>query len=140
MAFKVNIDLIVNGEVVDSSIINRPLQQLNDNDNYLKSITDSLVTAQGVTNTVVTKTSNYTAANESVILVNATTGTVTISLPAAALKPNWPYVVKKIDSSVNTVVVDPNGAETIDGAATKTLTTQYQSVRFISNGTAWSII
>lgn len=87
---------------------------------------------------VVSKTSNYTAAsNDNVILVDASGGAVTISLPASSGVSGRVYTVKKMDASGNNVVVDPNGGETIDGAGTNTLSSQYQSVTTICNGSAW---
>ena len=81
------------------------------------------------TNTTLT-TSNYT------VLVDATAGPWTITLPAAASSTGHQFNIKKIDNIAN-VVVDGNGAETIDGAATVTLATQWSSVNIQSNGTAW---
>lgn len=75
-----------------------------------------------------------------VILVDATGGSRTMNLPTAASSTRREYVVKKIDSSGNTVVLDGNASETIDGATTQTLTGQYDWFKIKSNGTAWYII
>jgi hypothetical protein len=88
---------------------------------------------------VVTKTANYTAADEVVILADATSSTVTISLPAASTVAGRNYIIKKINST-NSVIIDPNGSELLDGAATQTLSTTNQRMNIISNGTAWYII
>ena len=73
---------------------------------------------------VITKTSSYTATeNDHTILVNATSAAVTIRLPRTAKARV--YVVKKIDSSANAVTIDPEGSQTIDGATTLVLSTQY---------------
>jgi len=61
-------------------------------------------------------------------------------LPPAALLSGRIYVFKRINSGANAVIVDPSGAETIDGAATYTLSAQWNSVTIMSNGTAWFII
>lgn len=74
------------------------------------------------------------------LLVDATGASRTINLPAAAGVPGRIYVVKKIDSSANTVVVDPAGAELIDGAATKTLSAQWDSIKIQSDGVSWFIV
>jgi hypothetical protein len=87
---------------------------------------------------VTTVTGNYTAADETVILVN--TGTATITLPAASTVTGRTYYIKKISASAGTITIDGNGAETIDGAATKTLTTQYQGMQIVCNGAAWFIV
>lgn len=74
------------------------------------------------------------------VLSDATGGARVVNLPSAASSTQRTYTIKKIDASVNTVTIDASGAETIDGALTHVLTTQYQSVRIQSNGTSWSII
>lgn len=90
---------------------------------------------------VATKTTNYTlVAGDHIILCDATAGAVTLTGPAAASHAGRIYQVKKIDASANSCTFDPNGAETVDGAATKTNTTQYQSFTFTSNGTNWFIL
>jgi hypothetical protein len=48
--------------------------------------------------------------------------------------------VKRVNAGANNVTIDPFGAETIDGAATLALTTQWAKAQFISNGTAWFVI
>ena len=48
--------------------------------------------------------------------------------------------IKKIDSGVGSVIIDPYGAATIDGAATLTLPTQYDSVTLQYDGTNWFIL
>jgi hypothetical protein len=64
--------------------------------------------------------------------VDATAGTVTINFPTAVGNTAW-YVVKKIDSSANTVVLDPNGAQTLDGQTTQTIRFQNTSVDIYSD-------
>lgn len=80
------------------------------------------------------------ATTDSTILCDATSGAITFNLPSAAQGIRSIYHIKKIDASANTVTIDPNGAETIDGAATKVLSAQWQSVTIQSNGAAWFIL
>jgi hypothetical protein len=89
---------------------------------------------------VQTVTGNYSVlAGDAVILGNATGGSLTVTLPNPA---TWRGIlrIKKIDSSVNTVTIDGNGAETIDGAATYVIYDQYVSISVVSDGTNWSIL
>jgi hypothetical protein len=74
--------------------------------------------------------------------VDATGASRTISLPSASASnvPNRMYVINKVDASANTVVIDPNASQLINGATTYTLTTQYESVLIQSDGTAWYIL
>ena len=48
--------------------------------------------------------------------------------------------IKKIDSGVGSVVISADGSDTIDGSATKTLTTQYQNITIQSDGSNWHIL
>lgn len=75
-----------------------------------------------------------------VYLGNATSGNITLTLPAASTSAGLRYYVKKTDSSANTVTVDGNASETIDGATTKVLTAQYDKLQIICDGSAWWII
>lgn len=83
-------------------------------------------------------TANYTASYEDVVLADATTGAITVALPLA--KINKRVNVKKVDASGNNVTIDGNGAQTIDGTLTKIITTQYDSITMISDGSNWFII
>jgi hypothetical protein len=73
------------------------------------------------------------------ILTNNLLG-VTVNLPAASTVTGRVYVIKRIYGIGGNTVIDPNGAETIDGAATRNITAQYDTVTIQSNGTAWFVI
>jgi len=92
--------------------------------------------------TYTTKTANYTAtANDHIILVDATSGAVTITLPQASTVPGREYFIKKIDASANAVIISGyNGTEQIDGQTTISTTLEYQSYTLICVGTQWFII
>lgn len=86
------------------------------------------------------KSADYTlTVTDTAISVDASGAARTITLPDAAGNTGRLFRVKKIDSSVNAVIIDGDGADTIDGAATYSLTAQYQAVDLISNGTNWLI-
>jgi len=70
-------------------------------------------------------------------LCDCTSNAITINLQSASGKLGQQYVIKKIDSTSNAVTIDPNGSETIDGGLTATLTTQYESITLVSDGTNW---
>ena len=89
--------------------------------------------------TVTVTSTSYTAALERIILVDDDTAaaTVTILLPAAA---TWDmYHIKKLGTTAD-VIVDGNASETIDGGLTAVLTTQYESIMIISDGSNWHVI
>lgn len=84
----------------------------------------------------VTTTGNVVS-GDYLIIADATAGAITMTLPPAALVPGRIYAFKRINSGGNQVIVDPSGAETIDGAATHTLTPQWNALTIMSNGVAW---
>lgn len=102
---------------------------------------------------------NYdTLITDSTILVDASAGNVTISVNFLLTEylQNWVQFssggstltvfqtkilnIKKIDSSANTVTIDPAGSATIDGSLTKVLTTQYDNLTIQWDGTNWHIL
>lgn len=78
--------------------------------------------------------------SNAIVLVDASGGAVTITLPTAASANGRHYTIKKIDSSANAVTIDGDGAETIDGATTQSLAVQYDALQVVSNGTAWFVV
>lgn len=96
-----------------------------------------------VAEATVAKSANYTvvaADRGKMILADATGGSFTITLTAAATLGNdFPIVIKKVDSSANTVTIDADGSETIDGKTTLVLTQQWQGVKLRCTGGAWQI-
>lgn len=94
--------------------------------------------------TTVSKSASYQTVEsdrDKLISVDATSGAATITLLAAATAGDgFMLAVKKIDSSGNAVIIDGNSSETIDGAATLSLSNQYEVALLISNGTSWSVI
>ena len=75
-----------------------------------------------------------------IVLVDASGGAKTVTLPQASTVTGRIFTVKKIDSSSNSVTLDGFSTETIDGATTKTLATQYKSFTVVSTGSVWYII
>ena len=76
-----------------------------------------------------------------IILVNTAGGCVTMNLLAAATA-GIGFVVgfKKVTSDANTVTLDGNSSETIDGAATFVITDDQQVVWLFCDGTNWHVI
>lgn len=67
-------------------------------------------------------------------------GSVTANLPTVVGRLGKQYIVKKTGAS-GTVTIDGNASETIDGASTYALSTQYESVTLVSDGlTGWNIV
>jgi len=87
--------------------------------------------------TAVSSTPYAHLATDSLILVDASSAAVTVNLIAVASHNGAPVTIKKIDGSGNAVTIDGNAAETIDGATTNVLASQYDSVTIQSDGTQW---
>jgi hypothetical protein len=88
-----------------------------------------------------TETAAYTAAPwDHTIRVDATAGAVTVTLPPASLHTGKVYVVLKVDASGNAVTINPDAAETINGAATRSLAAQFNVAMIQSNGASWDVL
>lgn len=72
-----------------------------------------------------------------VLLVDATSGAVTVRLPDAREFPNVFFYVKKVDGSGNAVTVDAFSSDNIEGSGTASLSNQYDSASLISSGSEW---
>jgi hypothetical protein len=83
------------------------------------------------------RTSTYTAATTD-YFIDCTTGTFTVNLFTAVGNTGRILIIK--NSGTGTITVDPNGSQTIDGATTQTLSTQWSRVHIISDGANWKII
>lgn len=77
-----------------------------------------------------------------VIVANANSGQVTITLPdATAVEAGREYIIKKGDTSENGVVIDGNGSQTIDGDLTYTLYGPWQAAKVVTDGSGnWFLI
>ena len=88
--------------------------------------------------TITSADTPYTATiRDSTLIVNATGGVITVNIPASGCAGRI-YIIKKIDNSNNVTVVPVSG--TIDGAANKVLSTQYNYLKVQSDGTNLHII
>lgn len=83
----------------------------------------------------------YTATlDDHLILANVTGSVFTITLPSAASAKGLHLTLKRSDNKGGGVTISPSGSDTIEGAASKTLTLQYASFSLISDGVAiWYI-
>ena len=84
---------------------------------------------------------NYTAStSDQVILTDATSTAITITLPAASGNSGKFFYIKRIDQSVHAITLDGNGAETIDGDTTHILDVQYDCCFIVCDGSNWYIL
>lgn len=100
---------------------------------------DSVGTLPAFSVRTVTADSGLTS-SDYLVLVDATAGDTTVTLPPASSKEGAALVVKKTDSSTNVVIVEGSAADTVDGQVNQELLNQYDAVTVASDGTEWWII
>ena len=134
------------GTAISSTAVNSQLNTVYNKVNDLNGdcVTDATIAkaklAAGYKDISVTAISSasYTAlSTDEVISANAGSNAITVNLPTAVGIAGRVYTIKKNDSTTNTVTVDANSAETIDGALTKVLSLQWESMTLVSTGAAW---
>lgn len=89
-------------------------------------------------------TTNITlAATDTVTFCDATSGVVTVTIPTCATT-GFAYnhfVVKKVDSSANACIITGSGSDVIDGVASYSITTRYESKEVVCDGSStWYIL
>jgi hypothetical protein len=90
----------------------------------------NLVTTGNATGAVSTQTTSFTAAAATDYFCDATSGALTVTFPSASANNGVTYWFTKKDSSVNAI--------TLSGVlGTSTISTQYNHVRVVSDGTSW---
>jgi hypothetical protein len=85
----------------------------------------------------VNKSANYTA-TVSDYAIECTTGTFTVTLPTSSGISGRIYIIKNTGTGIITIAT--TSSQTIDGASTKTLLTQYSCLGVMSNGSNWIVI
>lgn len=88
-------------------------------------------------------TASTTLTDNDYVLSVSPAANATITLPAVAdVQPGRPYFILRDDTATNTVTLDGDGSETIDGATTLAVGVagQFGALRIISTGTEWRVI
>lgn len=87
-----------------------------------------------------TKVGNYTIAlGDNAVKFDCTTGNLIAQLPPAASAVGYAFFVKKIDGTANTLTVQADGSELIDGLNAQIISAQWEGFMLISDGAVWSI-
>ena len=94
----------------------------------------------GVPVTTVTSGTTSVGASHGVILCDASSGEITLDLPTAVDISGKIYNIKKVDSSLNRIVVNPSGSQKIDERSSQEIYSQYVCMTIVSDGSNWHII
>ena len=82
--------------------------------------------------------SPYTgAATDECVLVDCSGGAVAYTLPAPVARKTIKFIDTTGSAGTNNITVSQNAAETIDGATSIVLATNYETLTLISDGTNW---
>lgn len=90
-------------------------------------------------NTRLVSTNTTVTLTDGTIRVNTSAGDVTVTLPAANTCTGYIFRIKKV-SPANTVIIDANASETIDGSLQADINENNLCLNIQSNGTSWDII
>lgn len=101
-------------------------------------IANGAVTESKISRTVDSTFVNNDTIDSDINLVSGGAGGITVKLPTPAAGKM--VIVKKTDSGAGPVTVSRNSTDTIDGATSKALYYQYESMTFVSDGTNWFIV
>jgi hypothetical protein len=102
------------------------------------TLTNKTLSGPKWTRTTITATSYTALDTDTIILCDTTSNAITINLPAASGRDGKFYLIHRKAGTSNTITIDPNGAETINGSATLAVATSIPSSALIyTDGTAW---
>lgn len=107
---------------------------------YVDNGTNLVLPEASASFTTVTKSSNATlsTSGEDIVLGDTTSGDVTLTLPAASGNGGLRYsIIKSV--AANTLIVDGNSTETINGELTFVMESIYDAVQIVCDGTNWKI-
>jgi hypothetical protein len=76
-----------------------------------------------------------TADDAGLLLLDATAGNVSVTMPSAATVKGMPFALRRVDTTANTVTINRAGADTLDGATSAPLIAAGQWVLYRSDGT-----
>lgn len=88
-----------------------------------------------------TITADYLAlVSDRTIKGDASLGDIDLTLPTAVDNEGITFIIKKVDSTTNSIIVTPESGETIDGNSTIEINSQWDTLTIQSDGTNWIIL
>ncbi|NDG31328.1 hypothetical protein EB118_14810 [bacterium] len=131
--------IVINLQVDNSTVeVNSDTLRVKDNGITSAKILDGAVTEAKRSRTVDSSFNNNDTIASDINLVSGGAGGITVKLPTPATGKM--VIVKKIDSDAGSVTVARNNTDTIDGATSKILYYQYETLTFVSDGTNWFVV
>ena len=85
-------------------------------------------------------TTTYTADITDCNLIFTGTSATTITLPDATTITGRMYVIKNASTNTSALTIATTSSQTIDGITSQALTSAYQTLTVVSNGTGWNIM
>jgi len=140
VTYGANTDTLTVDLNVDNSTIEvaTDVVQIKDSGVTSAKIADGAVTEVKRSRTVDSSFANNDTISSDINLVSGGAGGIAVKLPTPV--SGKIVVVKKIDSAAGTVTIQQNNTDTIDGASSKSLYYQYETMTFVSDGTNWFVI
>lgn len=90
--------------------------------------------------TVTSTSGTFTASANTIYLIDTSGGTATVTLPSAVSGATIYLKDSSGDANTNNITVNTPGAETIDGAASLTMDSDFEQKTLVSDGTDWFIL
>jgi hypothetical protein len=91
-----------------------------------------------------TKTGDYTASMWETVRCDPTSAGFTVTLPSAGDGPQGgignQIKIKNVSNSANTITVDGNGSQMIDGALTFSMSSARECITLESDGSSWMVV
>lgn len=106
---------------------------------YFNSQWNELALANNTVRTISSSGSSAIASSDQVIFGDPTAGAQTFTLPTASGNAGKKYIFKKIVAA-NSITIDPNSSETIDGLSVINMDAEDHTMTIMSDGTNWQII
>lgn len=110
----------------------------NDHDSGRRAWT--VIKTGGFQTSVTTQAANYSIlSTDSVILIDTTAASRTVTLPTAVGVAGKQYIIK-ISAGAKIAVIATTSSQTIDGGTTFSLPGQYFGIQVVSDGSNWFVI
>jgi hypothetical protein len=111
--------------------------KIQDGYSFKKTLVSSI--GGGGETAVINPATPYTPTTGDVIDWDCIAGNKAVDLPDASTNTDMQINISKSDATANTITINALGADTINGSASITVTTQYEVITLFSTGARWLI-